>query len=157
MNPMASILKTIDVDVPLSTVYKQWTKFEAFSQFMACLKQVHQLDGNLLHWRAEVMGEEVDWFTEITQQIPDERITWRSTSGAKHTGSVSFQPLGPARTRLTLRLECEPSAQAEFGGNGLDLVAISVEGDLRRFKKFIEGPSVSKSVRHLRFAPRDVA
>lgn len=154
---MASIEKTIDVDAPLSTVYRQCMKIEAFSQFIACLIHVHQLDGNLLHWRAEVMGEDVDWFTEITQQVPDERIAWRSASRAKHEGSVTFLPLGPARTRMTVRLECEPSLRAEFSGNGVELVSIRVEDDLRRFKKFIEGPFLARPVRSLRLAPRDVA
>ena len=72
---MASIEKTIDVDVPVRTAYNQWTQFEEFSQFMAGVKEVRQLDDKRLHWRAEVLGKDVEWLAEITQQIPDERIT----------------------------------------------------------------------------------
>jgi uncharacterized membrane protein len=135
---MASIEKSIDVNVPIRTAYNQWTQFEEFPRFMEGVKQVKQLDDKSLHWRAEVMGKDVEWLAEITQQIPDERITWRSTSGAKNAGSISFQPLAPEQTRLTLRLEYEPHGVAETSGSGLGLVSMRVEGDLKRFKKFIE-------------------
>jgi uncharacterized membrane protein len=135
---MASIEKTIDVDVPVRTAYNQWTQFEQFPRFMEGVKEVRQLDDKHLHWHAEVMGKDVEWLAEITQQIPDERITWKSTSGAKNAGSIAFQPVAPERTRLTLRMEYEPHGAAETSGSGLGLVSMRVEGDLRRFKKFIE-------------------
>jgi len=136
---MASIEKTIEVDVPLRTAYNQWTQFEDFPKFMEGVKEVRQLDDKRLHWRAEVLGKDVEWYAEITQQIPDERITWKSTSGAHNAGSISFQPVGPSKTRLTLRIEYEPEGVAETSGSALGLVSLRVEGDLRRFKKFIEG------------------
>jgi len=84
------------------------------------------------------MGKDLEWLAEITQQIPDERITWKSTSGSKNAGSISFQPIAPERTRLTLRMEYEPHGAAETSASGLGLVSMRVEGDLRRFKRFIE-------------------
>lgn len=135
---MASIEKTIEVDVPLRTVYNQWTQFEDFPKFMEGVKEVRQLDDKRLHWRAEVLGKDVEWYAEITQQIPDERITWKSTSGAKNAGSIAFQPTGPAKTKLTLRLEYEPEGAAQTSGSAIGLVNLRVDGDLRRFKKFIE-------------------
>ena len=79
---MASIEKTIDVNVPVRTAYNQWTQFEEFPHFMEGVKEVRQLDDKNLHWHAEVMGKDVEWLAEITQQIPDERITWRIALGA---------------------------------------------------------------------------
>ena len=79
---MSSIEKNIEVDVPVRTAYNQWTQFEEFPRFMEGVKEVRQLDAKRLHWRAEIGGKELDWTAEITQQLPDERITWRSTSGA---------------------------------------------------------------------------
>jgi uncharacterized membrane protein len=135
---MASIEKSIEVDVPVRTAYNQWTQFEEFPRFMEGVKEVRQLDDKRLHWRAEVLGKELEWLAEITQQIPDQRITWRSTSGAKNAGAVAFEALGPERTRVTLRIEYEPEGAAESAGSALGLVSARIEGDLKRFKKFIE-------------------
>lgn len=135
---MASIEKSIDVGVPVRIAYNQWTQFEEFPRFMEGVKAVKQLDDKNLHWHAEVLGKDVEWLAEIIQQIPDERITWRSTSGAKNAGSIAFQPLAPERTRLTLRIEYEPQGVAETSGSSLGLVSMRVEGDLQRFKRFVE-------------------
>jgi len=135
---MSFIEKSIVVDVPVRTAYNQWTQFEEFPRFMEGVKEVKQTDDKRLHWRAEVMGKDVEWTAEITQQIPDQRITWKSTTGAKNAGSVSFTPEGSDKTRLTLRLEYEPEGAAESTGSALGLVSARVDGDLKRFKKFIE-------------------
>lgn len=135
---MTAIEKGIDIDVPVRTAYNQWTQFEEFPSFMEGVKEVRQIDDKHLLWRAEVLGKDVEWMADITQQIPDERITWRSTSGAKNAGSIAFAPLGPNRTHLTLRIEVEPQGAAEAAGSALGIVSARVEGDLKRFKKFIE-------------------
>ena len=135
---MAAVEKTIDVDVPVRTAYNQWTQFEDFSRFMEGVKEVRQLDDKRLHWRAEILGKDVEWTAEITQQIPDKRITWRSTSGAFNAGSISFEPLGAEKTRLRLRIEYEPEGAAEKTGSAIGLVSARVEGDLERFKDFVE-------------------
>jgi uncharacterized membrane protein len=105
---------------------------------MESVKEVRQLDARRLHWRAEVAGKEVDWVAEITHQEPDERIAWRSTSGAHNAGSVSFVALNPYECRLTLRLEYEPEGAVEATGSALGLVALRVGNDLAHFKGFIE-------------------
>src|SRR5262245_33607203 len=135
---MTKLEDSIEVNAPLRAVYNQWTQFEEFPRFMEGVKEVRQLDDKQLHWRAEVMGKEVEWTAEITQQIPDERITWRSTSGRKNAGSISFTPLGPAQTRVSVRMEIEPEGAAETTASSLGLVSARIEGDLGRFKKFIE-------------------
>jgi uncharacterized membrane protein len=135
---MTAIEKGIDIDVPVRTAYNQWTQFEDFPTFMEGVKEVRQIDEKHLLWRAEVMGKDVEWTADITQQIPDERITWRSTSGAKNAGSIAFSPIDANKTHITLRLEFEPHGTAETAGSALGLVSARVEGDLKRFKKFIE-------------------
>jgi uncharacterized membrane protein len=135
---MASIEQSIDVDVPVRTAYDQWTQFEEFPAFMEGVKEVRQLDDKHLHWRAEVLGKDVEWTADIVQQIPDERITWRSTSGAKNGGTITFVPQGAAKTKLQLRIEYEPEGAAESTASAIGLVSQRVAGDLARFKDFIE-------------------
>ncbi|HZJ16963.1 MAG TPA: SRPBCC family protein [Chthoniobacteraceae bacterium] len=135
---MQRIEKDIEVNEPLSTVYNQWTQFESFPHFMEGVKSVRQLDDRHLAWRAEILGREVDWEAEIIEQVPDECIAWRCTSGHPNMGAVYFEPLGPDRTKVTLVLEYEPLGAAEKIADALGALSIRVEGDLRRFKKFIE-------------------
>src|SRR5687768_11767825 len=114
---MQRIEQTIEVSVPIKRAYNQWTQFEDFPQFMEGVKEVRQIDDKRVHWLAEIGGKEVVWEAEITQQIPEERIGWRSTSGAENAGHVSFVTLGPERTRITLSIAYDPKGLVEKAGN----------------------------------------
>ena len=135
---METIEKSIEVDQPVSVVYNQWTQFEEFPQFMEGVKEVQQLDDKRLHWKAAVAGKIKEWDAEIFEQIPDQRIAWRSRTGAKNSGMINFQPIGPNRTCVTLHLAYEPEGAAENIGDTLSVLSARVSGDLKRFKKFIE-------------------
>src|SRR3981081_141892 len=105
---MATVEKSIEVNVPVRRAYDQWTQFESFPQFMEGIKEVRQVDDTHLHWTAKIGGKEVEWDAEITEQIPDERIAWRSTGGRKHAGVVTFHRIDDSTTRVMLQLEAEP-------------------------------------------------
>jgi len=135
---MASIQKPIDVDVPVRTAYNQWTQFEEFPQFMEGVEEVRQLDDRRLHWRAKVAGKTEEWDAVITEQIPDERVAWRNTTGAENAGVVTFHHLSANSTRVMLQLEYDPHGLVENVGSALGLVERRVEGDLKRFKEFVE-------------------
>ena len=136
---MSTIVESIDVAVPVRVAYDQWTQFEDFPSFMEGVKQVKQHDDTTLEWTAEIAGIERSWRAEITDQEPDTRVAWRSISGAKNAGEVTFQPLGDTMTRVTLQLDVEPEGPLETAGAALGFVERQAEGDLRRFKEFIEG------------------
>jgi uncharacterized membrane protein len=135
---MSTITESIDVAVPVRVTYDQWTQFEDFPKFMDGVKRVKQLDDTTLEWTAEIAGVERTWRAEITEQEPDRRVAWRSTSGAKNAGQVTFQPLGDNMTRVTLELDVEPEGAVESAGDALGFVERQAEGDLQRFKEFIE-------------------
>ena len=134
---MASIKKSIDVAVPVRTAYDQWTQFEEFPRFMDGVEEVQQLDDKRLHWKATVGGKLEEWDAEIFEQRPDEIISWRSTSGAKNAGTVTFQP-GERGAVVNLMLEYEPKTAVEKTGDALGFVDRQVKSSLDRFKKFIE-------------------
>ncbi len=136
--PMQRIEKDIEVNARLSVVYNQWTQFELFPQFMEGVKSVHQLDESHLAWKAEILGQVIEWEAVITEQIPDERIAWRSTSGHANTGTVSFLSTGVDTTKVSLVVEYEPQGTAEKLADALGIVSFRVGGDLKRFKQFIE-------------------
>jgi HSP20 family molecular chaperone IbpA/uncharacterized membrane protein len=135
---MSTIEKSVEVNAPVSTVYNQWTQFESFPRFMEGVTHVRQLNDKRLHWRAEIGGVDREWDSEIVQQLPDQQIAWRSVSGPRNSGVVAFQPLGSDRTRITLRMEYDPEGLVENVGNFLGVAERRVQGDLERFKKFIE-------------------
>lgn len=135
---MNTVEKSIVVDVPVRTAYNQWTQFEEFPQFMEGVEAVRQEGDSHTHWRANIAGKDVEWDADITEQTPDQRVSWRSTTGAHNAGTVSFQSRGDDRTNVTLRLEYEPEGFFETVGSALGLVDNRVEGDLERFKTFIE-------------------
>ena len=94
---MSKIEKSIEVGVPASVAYNQWTQFEEFPRFMEGVESVHQLDDRRLRWRAEIGGKTLEWEADITEQIPDKRIAWTSVEGARNAGVVTFHRLSDDR------------------------------------------------------------
>ena len=135
---MERIKKFIEVDRPLSHVYNQWTQFEEFPRFMEGVKEVRQLDDQRLHWRADIGGKEKEWTAKITEQIPDDRIAWKSESGEYTSGQVDFARLGTDRTRVALEIAYDPQGFIENVGDAVGVVSRRIENDLEHFKEFIE-------------------
>ena len=132
------IIETIDVDVPVTTAYDQWTQFETFPQFMDGVDEVVQITDTLTHWKISIAGVKREFDAEITEQHPDERVAWRSVGGTGHAGVVTFHKLTDTTCRVTLQLDTEPHGLVEKAGDALGLTTLNAKGDLKRFKKFIE-------------------
>jgi len=135
---VSSIQQSIDVDVPVSTAYNQWTQFEEFPQFMSGVESISQQDDAHLHWVVTVGGVEREFDAEITEQHPDERVAWRSVDGPQHAGVVTFHRLSDAETRVTLQLDWEPEGFVENVGAALQIDDLQVARDLKKFKEIIE-------------------
>ena len=129
---------TIEVDVPVSTAYAQWTQFESFPEFMEGVESVVQNDAKTLTWTADVAGQRKEWTAEITDQTPDKRIAWKSTSGADNAGAVLFDSTSEGKTKVTLKMDADPDGIVETVGANLGFLERRVKGDLERFKTFIE-------------------
>ena len=135
---MSLIEKSIEINVPVKTAYNQWTQFEEFPKFMEGVKHVKQLDDKHLHWKAEIGGKEKEWDAEITEQIPDTRIAWRSRDGAQNAGVVTFHRLSDSTSKVMLQMEYDPDGVLENVGDVTGMVSQRVVGDLERFKRYIE-------------------
>jgi uncharacterized membrane protein/CBS domain-containing protein len=127
------------VHVPVRSAYDQWTQFEEFPSFMSGVEQVQQFNDTNLHWRAKVAGTVRDWDATITEQVPDEKIAWRATSGKRNAGTVRFEALDEGATRVDVEMAFEPDGIAEFVGSAIGLPERRVKGDLERFRELIEG------------------
>jgi uncharacterized membrane protein len=135
---MATIEKSIDVNVPVTAAYNQWTQFEEFPTFMEGVEQVRQLDDTRLHWVADVAGKRKEWDARITEQHPDERIAWTSTDGDRNAGVVTFHRIDDSTTRIMVQMDWEAEGMLEKAGNALGVSDRRVEKDLERFKELIE-------------------
>ena len=138
----ASVEESIELNVPLSTAYNQWTQFEQFPKFMDSVQEVKQLDDTHLHWRANVAGKPKEWDAEITEQIPDKRIAWRSIGGVHNTGMVTFEQIGANRTKVKLEMDYEPETAGEKLGDAVGAVKLTAKGNLKRFKELVEARGV---------------
>lgn len=135
---MSTIEQSIDVDVDVPTAYNQWTRFESFPSFMDGIEEVRQLDDTHLHFRAKIAGVTREWDAEISEQHPDERVAWHSTSGQQNAGVVTFHRLGDHQTRVMLQQDIDPQGFAEKAADALGIIERRAKGDLERFKELIE-------------------
>jgi uncharacterized membrane protein len=133
-----TIEESIEVRVPVSTAYNQWTQFEDFPLFMEGLDHVQQLDDTRLHWVATIAGKTAEWDAKILEQHPDRQITWISEDGKKTRGTVSFEPRGEGRAVVRLLMSYQAEGPAEALGSAAGLDSRRVRGDLQRFKDLIE-------------------
>lgn len=134
----SSVQESIEVNVPLSTAYNQWTQFEQFPNFMQSVHEVRQLDDRRLHWRADVAGKEKEWDVEITEQIPDKRIAWRSIGGVANGGAVTFHKISDSTTRIMLQMDYQPEGPLETIGDAMGAVRMEARSNLQRFKEMLE-------------------
>jgi uncharacterized membrane protein len=136
---MSQIIETIDVDVPVTMAYNQWTQFESFPKFMDEVESITQIDDTHNHWKVKVGGAEREFDTEITEQHPDERVAWRSIGGeTAHAGVVTFHKLTDTSSRVTVQIDWEPTDALEKLGSLVGAGKHAVKKDLENFKKFIE-------------------
>ncbi|KKD07791.1 SRPBCC family protein [Streptomyces sp. WM6386] len=136
---MSTVKESVDVEVPVHTAYNQWTQFEEFPQFMEGVEEVRQLDDKHNHWTTKIGGVRREFDTEIVDQLPDDRITWRVIEGdVRQRGTVRFQELDPTHTRVELTMDVEPSGVAEKSADMLGVLDRRIKGDMRRFKDYIE-------------------
>jgi uncharacterized membrane protein len=136
---IGTIDESIEVEVPVSTAYNQWTQFEDFPLFMEGVDHVEQRDDTRLHWVATIGGQTAEWDAKILEQHPDSQISWISEDGRKTRGTVSFEPAGDNRTLIRLSMSYQAEGPLEQAGSAAGLDRKRVRGDLGRFKALIEG------------------
>ncbi|MCZ0207457.1 SRPBCC family protein [Streptomyces achromogenes] len=153
---MSTVKEAVEVGVPVHTAYNQWTQFENFPNFMEGVEEVTQLDDRHNHWTTKIGGVRREFDTEIVDQLPDERITWRTVSGdTSQRGSVRFERVDDTHTRVELVLDVEPSGTVEKVGDLIGTVDRRVKGDMKRFKEYIEKRGTESGAWRGRIKPGD--
>ncbi len=135
---MTHIRHSIDVNAPLRAAYNQWTQFEDFPRFMEGVHEVRQLDDAHLHWRADRQGREIEWDSEIVEQVPDQLIAWRDVGGPGNHGCIRFSPLTEDATRVELEMDLASRLPASDQAQHETDLRRRLEQDLMRFKQMLE-------------------
>ena len=136
---MAQVIETIDLNVPVSTAYNQWTQFETFPQFLSMVESITQLDDTTNRWVVKIGGAEREFTTKIAEQHPDERVAWTSVDGeVDHAGVVTFHRLDDATSRIAVQIDWEPTGALESVGSVVGVDSAAVKKELTNFKEFIE-------------------
>ena len=136
---MTQIIETIDVDVPVTTAYNQWTQFEEFPRFLEHVESITQVTDTLLHWTVNIGGQVREFDARITEQHPDERVAWTSTGGeVDHQGVVTFHKLSDNSTRVTVQVDWDPDGLLEKLGAAAGVDNHAVKDELQHFKEYIE-------------------
>jgi uncharacterized membrane protein len=136
---MPNAIETVDVNVPVTVAYNQWTKFEEFSSFLSAVESITQVTDTLTEWKVKVGGVERTFEAQITEQHPDERVAWNSTAGeVDHAGVVTFHKLAENKTRVTVQLDWEAKGLVEKAGAALGVDNHAIKKELANFKEFIE-------------------
>ncbi len=136
--PMASFEESVEVNVNVSEAYLLFSDFERFPLFMQGVDRVVKTGDDTLLWQATVRGRTEEWLARITELAPSKRISWESVSGARNTGSVSFERVADTVTRVHLRIEYEPDGLIENVGSVMGIVNSRMREDLSRFKRLAE-------------------
>ena len=137
---MSMVVKSIEVDVPVSVAFEEWTRFEDLPRFMHGVVAVRQIDDRHLTWRAQVFGVERVWELEITEILPQRAIAWSSCAGPKNQGAILLEPLSPFGTRVIMEIRSDPAGLVEEVTDFLGVLDRWVERSLNRFKDVIEQP-----------------
>jgi uncharacterized membrane protein len=127
-----------DVAAPRSVVYNQWTQLEMFPTLTKGIESVDQQDDAKTRWTSKIGPSRRSWTGRIVEQIPDERIVWKSEGGASIQGVVTFHSLDEDLTRVLLEMEYKPTGPVEWVGNTLRIQRRRAKRDLRLFKHFVE-------------------
>ncbi|TWG07842.1 SRPBCC family protein [Saccharopolyspora dendranthemae] len=133
---VVNIIEEFDVGLPVRVAYDQWTTFEDFPSFTRKVEKVEQESDETITWRAQIFFSHRDWESTIVEQVPDERIVWKSTGSKGYAdGAVTFHELAPTMTRVLLVIEYYPKGFFEKTANLWRAQGRRVRSDFKHIKR----------------------
>ena len=130
-----NIVEWIEVGVPVTVAYNQWTEFEQWPDFMKKLESAkHSQDDGKIKFKGQVFWSHRSWESTIVEMVPDDRIVWVS-SGEKGylNGSVTFHETAPRLTKICIVVEYHPQGFFEKTGNIWRAVGRRVRVEMKRY------------------------
>jgi len=132
------IQRWTDVAVPVEQAYEAWANFEQYPEFMHRVLDVRQEEDDKVHWQEKIWFSSREWDGQITDKRKNDRIAWKTVSGTQHSGVITFHKLDDNLTRVMVDLDFVPNGMVEKMASGMRFVKRAVEGDLARFKAYVE-------------------
>lgn len=133
-----NIVEEIDVGVPVDIAYNQWTQFQDWSGFMKKVDTIEQEDDEKVNFKAQVFWSHRRWDATILEQVPNEKIVWRSKGEKGHVdGAVTFHEIGPNLTRILVVLEYYPQGMFERTGNLWRAQGRRARLELKHFRRHV--------------------
>jgi len=133
---VTNIVEDMEVGLPRTVAYNLWTQFEDFPSFMKKVESVNQEAEEELTWSAQILWSHRTWRSTIVEQVPDERIIWRSEADRGHVdGAVTFHAITPDDTRILVVLEYHPRGFFEGTGNLWRAQGRRVRLELKHFRR----------------------
>ncbi len=132
----------IDVAVSDDQAYRLWSDFSAFPTYFHSVKAVApsvQSPGQM-HWVVEILGIEREFDVSVTEDIPGRRIAWSTSSGAEHSGVVTFHHLSDDSCRVKLQMDFNPEGLLEQLADKSQMARLAADYELGEFKALAENP-----------------
>jgi len=142
---LTNIVESIDVGVPVTLAYNQWTQYHDFPKFTKKVESAekHRNEEQKVTWKTQVFWSHRTWEATVIEQVPDERIVWRAKGQKGHVdGAVTFHELGPNLTRVLLVLEYHPQGLFERTGNLWRAQGRRARLELKHFQRHMMTQSV---------------
>ncbi|MBU6996957.1 MAG: SRPBCC family protein [Theionarchaea archaeon] len=137
---MARIEKTSQVKAPVEKVFALCSDIEGYTKFMQGAKEIKMTGDKTAHWTMEMAGRAMEFDTEMTENIENEKIAWKSMGDFVAAGSWSLKPAGQA-TEIEMVMDYDIPGVL---GKLFDKIKISkemeknMESSLERMKKILE-------------------
>ena len=141
---MEVVEDSIVANAPAAAAYAEWAQIENLPRFMEGVKAVQRIEEKRFAWQWEIAGNRKESIAEITLLIPNQRIAWRSISGAENSGVVSFEEVEPGKTKITFSLKYVPAASWDTA----ESLRARLRRNLENFKSLLETSPMEDIVEH---------
>ena len=137
------VQESLEVQAPVEDVFRYWSSFENFPNFMSNVEEVRMTGGDTSHWKVKgPLGKTVQFEAKTTEMDPGRGIGWNTIEGDVMTsGEARFEEVTPGRTRVdvTMNYSDPPGgAVGEAVANVLSNPERNLREDLQNFAKIVE-------------------